>query len=79
MKKSRENVSAYKDNAAEFYLDLNEVWLTQSNEFGICLHLLHIPGLHQGQSVHCPLSLDGQKGWRLGDRVEELHHLNMWY
>lgn len=65
-------MSRFRVDAAEPYLDLNEVWLAQSNELRICLHLFHIPGFHQGQSVHCPLSLDGQKGLGIDGKSENV-------
>ena len=55
----RENTSRYEAHANEAYLDLDEVRLAQSNELRVGLHLLHVPGLHQRQSVHRPLPLEG--------------------
>lgn len=49
-------------DGVEPYLDLDEVRLAQSNELRVGLHLLYIPGLHQRQSVHRPLSLDRRTG-----------------
>lgn len=60
IKKGKRKYKCLKRHAAGSYLDLNEVRLAQSYELRIRLHLLHIPGLHQGQSVHRPLPLDGQ-------------------
>lgn len=45
----------------ESYLDFDEVGLSQRYQVRVGLHLLHIPGLHQCQSVHCPLPLRGQR------------------
>lgn len=70
----RANTSRYND--AESYLNLNEVWLAQSNELRVGLHLLHVPGLHQCQSVHRPLSLDGQTGhgdWSKRSNCKVIH------
>lgn len=61
--KVREKGVRYKEGGAKLYLDLNEVWLTHSNELRVGQHLFHIPSFHQGQPVHGPLSLkDGDKG-----------------
>lgn len=40
------------------YLDLDEIWLAKGDEIWVGLQLIHIPGLHQGQSVHRTLLLE---------------------
>lgn len=44
----------------EAYLDLDEIWLAKGNEIWVGLQLIHIPGLHQGQSVHRTLFLEAE-------------------
>lgn len=61
-----------KARVDEPHLDLDEVRLAHSDELRVGLHLLHVPGLHQRQSVHRPLPLDG---WTdSGDGKKESKH-----